>query len=201
MIPSLIFYFYLNKIIPAGTWDKDRCNMNPTLKSSSIIFITAITILTGEELNNFSILNIFEPTLAYDVVPVHYDIRLTVLITKYDSNRTESSYVRSVYGGFLLYGESSITINILRTMQNIKLHIRNLSIHYGKTMLIKNNGIVYRPMEILVSSKTNVLDLRFSETLSPGFYTLKMDLINLITDNNEEHLFRSSTINKEKNIM
>lgn len=198
MIRSLIFYFYLNKI-PAGTSDEDRYNM--TLKSSSIIFITVITILTGEELNNFSILNIFEPTLAYDVIPVHYDIKLTVLIAKYDSSRTESSYVRNVYGGFLLYGESSITINILRTMQNIKLHIRNLPVHYGKTVLIKNNGIIYRPMEFLESSKTNVLDLHFSEILSPGFYTLKMDLINLITDDNEEHLFRSSTINKEKNIM
>lgn len=174
--------------------------MNPILKSSSIIFVTAITILTGEELNNFSILNIFESTLAYDVIPVHYDIKLTVLITKYDSNRAES-YVRSVYGGFLLYGESSVTINILRTMQNIKLHVRNLPVHYGKTVLIKNNGIIYRPKEFLESPKTNVLDLRFSEILSPGFYTLKMNLMNLITDNNKEHLFRSSTINKEKNIM
>lgn len=168
--------------------------------SSSIIFITMLTILHGEKLNISSTVNNLRNDFA-NVIPVHYDVRLTLLLAKYDSNRTEWSNVKSEYGSFLFYGKSSVTIHILRSTQNIKLHALNLGINNWMTTLTRSKDIIYEPDEFLYNTETNILDLHFFDVLSPGFYTLKMDLVGYITDKDTDNFFRSSDINREEDTM
>lgn len=174
--------------------------MNATQISNSLKLVIFVSI--AENLNNSNILSDFRPTLAYYVVPVHYDIKLTLVTTKYNFSKTDSSNMRNEYVSlFLCHGESRITINILQSMRNITLHALNLGVNDGKTTMVKNNGEVYRLRRIFYSFQTNSLELRFYDTLYPGLYTLKINTIGYITPNNAENFFRSSYVNKEESLM
>lgn len=196
MLQSIIFSFFLK--LKCFSRYLERSNMYLAQITSSIIFISTLTILTGEKLNTSSTVNNFSDDFANPVIPMHYDIKLTLILTKYDSNRTKSSGVKNEYGSFLFYGKASITIHILRSTQNIKLHASNLGINNWMTTLTQNKDIIYKPDEFLYNTETNILDLHFLDVLSPGFYTLKMDLVGQITDKDTESFFRSSDINKEE---
>ncbi|XP_018399915.1 PREDICTED: glutamyl aminopeptidase-like [Cyphomyrmex costatus] len=77
----------------------------PTLLNTTILFTYITTDITYKYLqdtysynpeddnaigvlNNLSLLNDFQPSIAYYVEPLHYDIKLTLRIEKYDSNKT-----------------------------------------------------------------------------------------------------------------
>lgn len=185
--------------VPAGTWNENRCNMNATQISNSVKLIIFISI--AENLNNSNILSDFQPTLAYYVAPVHYDIKLSLVATKSNFSTTDSSNIRNEYVSFFCHGESRITINILQSMRNITLHTSNLGVNDGKITMVKNNGETYKLRRFFYSFTMNSLELQFYDILYPGLYTLKINTISYITPSDAENFFRSSYINKEESLM
>jgi len=181
----------------ADTWNENLCNMDQTYISNSLIFIVTTTILTGENLNNSN--NPNDTYLLYYVITIHYHIKLSHLMSSYDSYLTELLNLKDKYS-FDFYGEFHTTINILKFTQYIKLHKLNLNIHWGKITLIKNNGITYEPKNYLKIFKTNLLEFRFFNVLSPGLYTLKIEFLVGLTESSSKKFFKSFFINKENGI-
>jgi len=169
--------------------------MNIAQLSSSVIFITTINILTGEKLNNCR--NPNDICLPYYVIPVHYHINLTHLYMEaYDFYWPKLLNLKNENDSFNFHGESSITINILQSTQYIKMHMLNLIINYQST-LIKNNGIIYALKRYRETPETNLLEFFFSNVLSPGLYTFKMEFLGLLTENSAKNFFKSFYTNKE----
>jgi len=171
--------------------------MNLALISSSLIFIITITTLTGEKLNNRCNLNdTFSP---YYLIPVHYDIKLIHLYGKLKtySHSAELLNLRNEYESFNFRGASNTTINILQSTRYIELHIVDVIVISSKTTLIKNNGIIYVLEEFLRTSETYVLESQFPSLIFPGLYTLKLEFLGNIT---EENFFRSFHTNEENDI-
>jgi len=171
--------------------------MNLAQINSSLIFFITITILTGNKLNNSSIPN--DLRLSYYIFPVHYNIKLSVIFEKYDSNITQSTNIRKEHRTLVFYGESGITVNIFHLTQIINVHILNDVTNNWR--LIKSDDTSYATKKCVHNTTTNILDIHFFDILSPGLYTLKTDLANHITNNNTESFFRNSYINKEGDLM
>ncbi|XP_077264153.1 glutamyl aminopeptidase-like isoform X2 [Temnothorax americanus] len=170
--------------------------MNLAQISSSLIFITTIAIVTGKELNNPSFKTQFYlPFPELGVFPVHYAIRLTALIEKYDLYMTQPSDIKQEYSSILPYIKSSITINIIQSTHKIRLHTLNIH-NSGITLTGRNNNdnIPYAVREIEYISETNILEIYFSDILYPGVYSLTLDS----RGQNTENVFKSSYINREK---
>lgn len=149
---------------------------------SSIIFITAFhycTILTSANLNTSNVFN----DLSKYVIPMHYSLNLSIM--------TQQKIWENKYRGFLFFGQSSITINILRPTKKIELHAINLVINSQIIMLIQCN--IYH-LERLSITGNKVVNLYFLDILLPGIYTLKINILNLNKEDNTENFFRSSNI-------
>jgi len=171
--------------------------MNLAQINSGLIFFITITILTGEKLNNSSILK--DLRFSYYIFPVHYNIKLTVLFQKYDSNITQLTNIRKEHRTLVFYGESGITINIFHSTQIIKVNILNDVTNNWR--LIKSDDTSYATKKCIHDTTTNILNIYFFDILLPGLYTLKTELANHITNNNTESFFRNSYINKEGGLM
>jgi len=169
--------------------------MNIAQLSSSVIFITTINILTGEELNNC----IYDICLPYHVIPVHYHIKLTHLYMQtYDFYRPKLN-LKNENDSFNFHGESSITINILQPTQYIQMHMLDLIINYQST-LIKNNGIMYALKRYTENSEANLSVFLFSNVLSPGLYTFQMEFLGCLTENSTNSFFKSFYTNNKNSI-
>jgi len=160
---------------------------------SSLIFITVVTIVTGEKLNNSNIPNDLH---LLNVFPVHYVIKLFLPIEKYEEHLPN---VTNNYSNFLFRGESSISINILHTMKIIKLHKINLNINHQMIKLIGSNGIVHSPKHFIHYTETEYFGLYFN--VYPGLYILKIEFFNWLfsipfTDDNNQNFSRSFYIKK-----
>jgi len=172
-------------------------NMNIAQLSSSVIFITTINILTGEKLNKCKDPN--DICLPYYVIPVHYHIKLTHLhMQAYDFYRPKLN-LKNKNDSFNFHGESSITINILQSTKYIKMHTLYLIINYHST-LIKNNGKIYAFEEYTVTPESNLSEFLFSNVLSPGLYTFKMEFLGFLKENSANSFFKSFYTNKENSI-
>jgi len=181
--------------------------MNLARSSSSLIFIITITTLTGEKLNNCS--NPNDICLPYYVIPVHYRIKLTRLYEEliYMEEIDRANILRILNNeneydkySFDFYGECNTTINILQSTQYIKLHIINPIIMSWKIAIIKNNGITYKQKNYTKTLETNLLELHFSNVLSPGLYTLKMGFFGYLTESFSKNFIKSFNTNKENGI-
>jgi len=170
--------------------------MNLAHISSSLILVITITILTGEKLNNRCNLN--DTCSPYYIIPVHYNIKLTQLYGKLKtySYSVELLNLRNEYESFHFRGESSTTINVLKSTQYIKLHKLDLIVIPSKTTMIKNNGISYVLKEYLQTSETYLLESQFPSIIFPGFYTLKLEFLGKLREN----FFRSFHTNEENGI-
>lgn len=104
--------------------------------------------------------------LSNNVIPVHYDIAITLYMKKHDFD-----------------GETNITIRILSHTQNITLHSLGLKINQTKTKLIHNNGTIYTPAQHYYVEDT--LNLYFSNFLLPGVYTLQFKYIGYFSEGNQ----------------
>jgi len=162
---------------------------------SSVIFMTTISILTGERLESCNSPNI---CLPYYVIPVHYHIKLTHLYKEnYDFYWAELNVnIKNEYDNFNFYGESSTTINILQSIQYIKLHKLNLYIIKSNITLIKNNGIIYELTNYTQTSETNLSEFYFSNVF-PGLYTFKIEFFGRLTETSTKSSFKSFYTNKE----
>jgi len=170
--------------------------MNVAQISSSVLLITTIIILNGEKLENCK--NPNDICLPYYVIPVHYHIKLICLDMEADFYGLKIN-LKNENDSFNFHGESSITINILQPTQYIKMHMLNLIINYPKT-LIKNNGIIYALERYTETPDKHLLEFRFSNVLSPGLYTFKMEFVGCLTENSTKSFFKSFYTNKENGI-
>jgi len=162
--------------------------MNLAQIISSMIFITTFhhcTILTSANLHTSNLFN----ELPKYVIPMHYRLNLSVMIL------IREKTLDNKYEGLFYFGQCNITINILHPTQNIKLH--GLNLNSQDLTLIRYN--TYQPKRLSITGN-NVVDLYFLDILSPGIYTLKIEVLNFIRDNTE-NLFRSSHIENNKNTM
>lgn len=169
--------------------------MNLAQISSSVIFITSITFLTSEKLNNSNIIN--DIRLPNYVIPLHYSIKLRTFFKDDDFYMMNLRNTKKV--NFVFYGESSTTINIHISTQNISLHTLNLNINELKIKMIKSDSTIYELKEFSHDLTMHLSNLYFVDVLSPGLYTLKIEFTSrIITDDNvEKTLFRSNYTNKK----
>jgi len=170
--------------------------MNLAHISSSIIFIIAIIILTEEKLNNCN--NPNDTCLPYYVIPVHYRIKLTHYMEIYDSYWAKLFNLKNKYDSFNFYGEFSTNINILQSTYYIKLHSLDLIINTWKITFITNNGIIYVPNKY--TQESEMLVLQIPSVIFPGFYTLKMEFVGLLTEDSAKNFFRTFYSNKTDGI-
>jgi len=170
--------------------------MNLALISSSVIFMITISILTGKKLENCKNQN--DTCLPYYVIPVHYHIKLTHLyMGKYDLYWPMLLHMKDEYDSFNFVGESSTTINILKSTQYIKFNILNLRvINQSNITLIRNSGITYAPKNYTEISETNLIEFYFSDILYPGLYTFKMEFFGQLKENSTKGFFKSFYTNK-----
>jgi len=184
----------------ADSRNDNLCNMSLAHISSCLIFIITITTLTGENLNNLC--NVWNTSLPYYVIPVHYHIKLIhMYMEAYDLHWAKLLKLKNENDSFNFYGESNITINILQTTHYIKFHALNLIIFpwEGITM-IKNNGIIYELKRYLQTSETYVLESQFPSVISPGLYTLKLEFVGHLTEDSAKNFFKSFYTNKKKSL-
>jgi len=158
---------------------------------SIVIFITTITILTSEGLNDVK-------SSAYhiNVIPVHCDINLIALLS-YDS-RNESKK-----GSKYVHFEATIgiIINILHSTKIVKFHTQNIHINQQSVRLIETNGVVHYLNEFLYNSEKSFPTFYFFELLSPGIYTLKLNSTNDITEYDTGLFFDSDYLNSNNYLL
>jgi len=172
--------------------------MNVAQISSSVLFIITITILNGEKLESCK--NPNDICLPYYVIPVHYHIKLTHLYMEAYDFYSKLLNLKIENDSFNFHGESSITVNILQPTQYIKMHILNLMVISYQSTLIKNNGIIYALKRYTEIPEANLLEFLFSNVLSPGLYTFKMEFFGFLTENSAKSFFKSFYTNKENGI-
>ncbi|XP_011351820.2 aminopeptidase N-like [Ooceraea biroi] len=114
--------------------------------------------------------------LPPDVLPVHYDISLSLVI---DYWQTPYRYS----------GKTNIIIKIIYATQNISLHSYKLHIDESFTNLLDENGTRYTPTEHKYR-ESQVLVLYFHNTLVPGFYTLCFAHDGYFSEEGEEGLLK-----------
>ncbi|TGZ56613.1 Glutamyl aminopeptidase [Temnothorax longispinosus] len=159
---------------------------------SALMFIIAITTITGgKSQNNFNISSDFRLSMNY-TVPMHYSVKLAFINTK--MNDSKPSFIMDKYNYF--YGDSNVIINIFQPIQNITLHAINIHLS-DEAKLIKKNGLIYK--SAYTTSTTNSLDLFFNDTLFPGLYKLKLEFYGQISHNNSEGFFRNIHVNEQGN--
>jgi len=103
-------------------------------------------------------------------------------------------YIKNIFSDdFFCHIETEANINILRSIQNITLHTRNLQFNrYAR--LIKSNGAIYELNNFIPNYEKYFTVFNFKNVILPGFYTLKTVFISNITGDNAEGFFRSSYI-------
>jgi len=167
--------------------------MNLVQISSSVIFMSMISILTGGELESCT--NPNDICLPYYVIPVHYHIRLTHLY------RPKLFNMKDEYDIFNFLGESSTTINILQSTQYIQLNMLNLRIiNRSNITMIRNSGITYTQENHTEIRETNLIEFYFSNILYPGLYTFKTEFAGKLTENSAESFFKSFYTNEGSSI-
>jgi hypothetical protein len=120
---------------------------------ASLILISADSFCTNGENKENEEFCIVDYRLPDTVVPLHYNIKISLRMRKY---------------GF--GGETDINVKILHDTRNISLHVLGLEIYESYTRLIHEKGTVYRPTQH--DFRDYHLILNFNDTLSPGLYTL-----------------------------
>jgi len=163
-------------------------NMN-LAQISIVIFITTIMILTSEGLNDVK-------PLANRVIPVHCNIQLTALLSNdsRDESKKGSKYID-------FEAITGTIINLLHSTNSIKFSTLNLHINQQSVQLIEPNGVVHYLNEILYSSEKNVSTFYFSELISPGFYTLKINSTSCVTEYDTELFFGSDYLKTNNNLL
>ncbi|XP_011860075.1 PREDICTED: puromycin-sensitive aminopeptidase-like protein isoform X2 [Vollenhovia emeryi] len=121
--------------------------------------------------------------LSNYVVPIHYDVKLIPHIV--DSNFTTN-------------GETSIDIEVREPTNTIALHAVKLAIDESLTKITRkgvddeNSKSEYVPKQHEYNEQTQILTLRFEESLDVGTYTLHINFIGVILPHTEPHGFYKS---------
>jgi len=127
----------------------------------------------------------------FSTVPIHYKLNLIPNIEKDQSD--DVTINKHKFVSFV--GESSIIINILHPTSLIKL--QNVYQLIISAKLITRNDITYQVKYYAYYRKMSYLGLVCSDTLLPGFYTLKMEFTGDATHDNVEGFLKNSHINKD----
>jgi len=150
------------------------------------MFIIATIVCTRNE-SQTDILKVH-----FSSVPIHYKLNL---VPSTEKDKSDDVKTINKHKSVSFDGESTIIINILYPISLIKLQKLNQRITLAK--LITRNGIIYEMKSNLYNHISNLLEIYFSDTLLPGFYSLKMVFIVHKTHDNEEGFFKNSHINKD----
>ncbi|XP_039304902.1 aminopeptidase Q isoform X2 [Solenopsis invicta] len=108
--------------------------------------------------------------LRQNVVPIHYDIKLTPHI---------------VENNFTTNGETNIDVEVRESTNDIELHVLDLTIDESLTKLIRkgvdvNSKSEYVPKQHIYNFETQILTLQFEELLDPAMYTLHFTFTGMI---------------------
>jgi len=152
------------------------------------MFIIATTICTGSE----SQTNIKVQFLS---IPIHYKLNL---IPNIEINESDDVKTINKHKSVSFNVESRIIINILHPTLLIRL--QKLYQHIMSAKLITRSGITYEMKSNMYYHVSNLLEIYFSDTLLPGFYSLKMEFFDDTTHDNVEGFFKNSHINKDGDI-
>jgi len=124
---------------------------------ASLMLVSAESFSTNEqnneENNEEKLPCMVDYRLPDDVVPLHYNIRISLRMRKYSFN-----------------GEADINVRIVHETQNISVHAVGLEIFESYTKLIHENSTIYKPTQH--DFQDYHLILNFNDMLSPGLYTL-----------------------------
>jgi len=162
-----------------------------------LMFVIATTICTGSESQD-------DIKVYFSTVPIHYKLNLIPNIEKDEFHDVKAI---NKHKSVSFDGDSIIIINILHLTSYIRLQKSNQRIMSAK--LITRNDITYEMKSYIYYHKWKLLGIYFSDTLLPGFYTLKMEFIHTTDDNGKkkllkrdflkdlEGLFKNSYINKD----
>jgi len=148
------------------------------------MFIIATTICTGSESQT-------DIKVQFSSVPIHYKLNL---ISNIEIDESDDVKTINKHKSVSFDGKSRIIINILHPMSLIRLQKLYQRILWAK--LITRNGITYEMKSNIYYHVSNLLEIYFSDTLLPGFYTLKMEFIDDTTHDNVQGFFKNSHINK-----
>jgi len=116
--------------------------------------------------------------LPKDIVPLHYNIRLSY----YDGNNGIST----------VHGESNITLEIRHTTSKISLHTVQISIL--DVILIDKADKYYRSLGYTYNSDTNIVAFNFGYMMPRGIYTFHIKYISYLFDEDTE--FKTQYTNK-----
>jgi len=147
----------------------------------SLILIVATAFCPDENSKNTSC-ELMKYRLPANVMPIHYNIKLT---SYFEEN---SSFD----------GESNIIIKIRHTTRNISLHSLELNINKA-VIILSNKSAIYKAVEHNYDDETHILVLTFRNELEPGFYSLNMEFQGILS-HNMNGFFRTSYENEKGNI-
>ncbi|KAG5328018.1 APM1 Aminopeptidase, partial [Acromyrmex charruanus] len=172
--------------------------MNLAQISSSVIFITVITVLAGEYVFYSNPPRDFH--LPLYIRPIHYQVNLIQLYTKtHNSSGEETLNTNDENSNFLFVGTSNVTINILRSTHNIRLHSLHPIINDDEVTLIRSDGKIYQMIEY--TSEENIIDFTFDDVLTPELYTIKIQFFGELLKRYAQNFFEYSESNDEKDII
>lgn len=151
------------------------------LLNSALIFIGGTALLTKENLENNSNSAIIYRLQDF-IKPIHY--RLNIELQQF----VEEEEIKS------FSGECTVFIKIDHPTWNISLHAQQPQIEIKDTSLDKlNSKKYYVPKSDTYHYESHILVFHFSEEISSGYYTLKMQFDNSLSDG--ESFFKTSIIN------
>ena len=167
--------------------------MNLAQISSGVTFITMITVLAGKHVLYSNTPSDFH--LPFYIIPIHYYVNLFHLHTP-GSNWENINYEDD---SFIFSGISSITINILQSTHNIRLHSLDPIVNNDEVKLIRSDGKIYQMIEY--ASEANIIDFDFGDVLTPELYTIKIQFFGQFLKRHAQNFFEYSDNNDKKNIM
>ncbi|KYM96082.1 Aminopeptidase N [Cyphomyrmex costatus] len=171
--------------------------MNLAQISSSLTFITMITILTGEHIFYSDAPSDFH--LPEYIIPVHYHINL-IHLSLYETDSIYWKLITMNYeeGSFPFIGICNITFHVLRSTQDITLNSLHPIIN-DKTILIRSDGKIYHINEYTI--EVNIICFGFTDVLTPGLYTLKIQFFGHILKKYAQNFFEYSHTNNKNSMI
>jgi len=167
------------------------------LLSINLIFITLNTATCNNSSANVQ--NIYKQSIK----PIRYYINLTLYTNEDDYKNTNiyktfKSYIdeQRAKGNFIFYGEFVMLFEIIKEINKIQLHMRNLKIDEAATRVVFNlRGLQVNQIPEIYTNKETIV-LYFDHYLLTEIHTyhLIMKFVGSITDNTEG-FFKLSYIN------
>lgn len=169
------------------------------LLNSGLLFLGAVAFTLDENSTKDYCLRV-ESRLTYDIIPLHYDINMTLFDTNLSITEGECKIMiqithptRSIrFHGDLSQIYVLQDFNVLRDLNTKRYFFTNPE--YGRMPL------VHESKNLLYCNKYHTFTLFYDNEILSGFYELHLKFRN-VEDRNKGNLFRTSYINEAENRM